>query len=146
MQFTDDPLVKDTLNFLMTREVAHFQQFSAALDTIEPNFPPGVLQGDPRFSNVYFNMSSGESSRGPWNEGQIPLSPNEQWVYVEDPITQVSQTRGQSEIGVSNSPRTIEDTQRANELLSSQWSSEIEKAMPKGEQTWSTYAAPVSRA
>src|SRR5574338_644118 len=34
MQFTDDPLVKETLGFLMTREIAHFQQFAAALETI----------------------------------------------------------------------------------------------------------------
>ena len=46
MQFTDDKDVLATLNFLMTREVAHFQQFEAALDTIQPNFPPGVLQSE----------------------------------------------------------------------------------------------------
>ena len=67
MQFTDDPYVKDTLRFLMTREVAHFQMFSAALETIESNFPPGVLQGDPRYTHTYFNMSNGTSARGPWN-------------------------------------------------------------------------------
>ena len=39
---TDDPLVKETLTFLMTREVTHFQQFEAALETIQPNFPPGI--------------------------------------------------------------------------------------------------------
>lgn len=39
MQFTDDKDVLATLNFLMAREVAHFQQFEAALDTIQPNFP-----------------------------------------------------------------------------------------------------------
>lgn len=36
MQFTDDKDVLATLNFLMTREVAHFQQFEAALGTIQP--------------------------------------------------------------------------------------------------------------
>src|SRR5215204_1938316 len=34
LQFTDDPYVKDTLRFLMTREVAHFQMFEAALESI----------------------------------------------------------------------------------------------------------------
>src|SRR5690606_15237057 len=29
MQFTDDPYVKETLAFLMTREISHFQMFSA---------------------------------------------------------------------------------------------------------------------
>ncbi len=31
LQFTEDPYVKETLRFLMTREVAHFQMFEAAL-------------------------------------------------------------------------------------------------------------------
>src|SRR3954469_8487962 len=65
LKFTDDPLVKESLRFLMTREVAHFQMFEAALDSLQPNFPPGVLQGDPRYSNLYFNMSDGVDIRGP---------------------------------------------------------------------------------
>ena len=40
--FTDDPLVRESLGFLMTREIAHFQMFTAALNDIQPNFPPGV--------------------------------------------------------------------------------------------------------
>ncbi len=40
LQFTDDPFVKETLRFLMTREVAHFQMFEAALETIKPIFLP----------------------------------------------------------------------------------------------------------
>src|SRR5690606_21423568 len=72
LQFTDDPDVKETLRFLMTREVAHCQMFEAALQSIQPNFPPGVLQSDPRYSNTYFNMSNGTEVRGPWNEGISP--------------------------------------------------------------------------
>ncbi len=41
MQFTDDKDVLATLNFLMTREVSHFQQFEAALGTIRPELPAG---------------------------------------------------------------------------------------------------------
>jgi Mn-containing catalase len=71
---TDDPGVKDALGFLMTREVAHQQQFEKALYSISPNFPPGKLPGDPRFTNVYFNMSQGgvdgEDTRGPWNNDE----------------------------------------------------------------------------
>src|SRR5436309_2561909 len=65
LQFTDDPNVQESLRFLMTREIAHFQMFSAALETIRPNFPPGVLQGDPRFTHAYYNMSSAAGARGP---------------------------------------------------------------------------------
>lgn len=88
LQFTDDPGVKDTLNFLMTREIAHFNQFTAALDTIQNNFPPGVLQGDERFVHKAFNMSEGSvdgSVRGPWNEGQGPWPAGEEWEYIEEP-------------------------------------------------------------
>jgi Mn-containing catalase len=85
-QFTDDPGVQDTLSFLMTREVAHFQQFTAALNAIPQNFPPAALPGDPRFQNLAFNMSNGsESVRGPWNEGQGPWPEGMEWEYIEDP-------------------------------------------------------------
>lgn len=66
MQFTDDPLVKESLSFLMTREITHMQVFTAALETVQPNFPPGILQGDSRYLHVYTNMSNGASARGPW--------------------------------------------------------------------------------
>ncbi|MEC4718914.1 manganese catalase family protein [Noviherbaspirillum sp. CPCC 100848] len=75
---TDDPGVKEALTFLMTREVAHQKSFEKALYSIEPNFPPGKLPGDPRFASVYFNMSQGEGDmRGSWNQG-------EQWMFVSD--------------------------------------------------------------
>ena len=66
---TDDPGVKDALTFLMTREIAHQKSFEKALYSIEGNFPPGKLQGDPRFTSVYFNLSQGEPvpAPGPWN-------------------------------------------------------------------------------
>jgi Mn-containing catalase len=65
---TDDPGVKEALGFLMTREMSHQQSFEKALYSMSPNFPPGKLPGDPRFTNVYFNMSQGNGdSRGPWN-------------------------------------------------------------------------------
>ncbi|MEZ0382476.1 manganese catalase family protein [Mycobacterium sp. pW045] len=84
-QFTDDPGVQDTLTFLMTREVAHFQMFTAALNELPVNFPPGQLPGDDRFQNVAFNMSEGETSRGPWNQGQGPWPNGMEWEYVKNP-------------------------------------------------------------
>src|SRR4051812_6222462 len=66
---TDDPGVREALGFLMTREIAHQQQFEKALYSMQPNFPPGKLGGMPEFTNVYFNMSVGEGdTRGPWNK------------------------------------------------------------------------------
>jgi Mn-containing catalase len=68
INLTDDPGVKEALGFLMTREIAHQLSFEKALYSITPNFPPGKLPGDPRFTNVYFNMSQGEGDMtGPWN-------------------------------------------------------------------------------
>lgn len=88
MKFTDDEYVKDTLRFLMTREITHFQQFEAALDIIQPNFPPGILQGDPRYSKLFFNMSQGEDSYGPWNDG-LSSRLGEKWQDIKDPVEAV---------------------------------------------------------
>ena len=68
---TEDPGVRDALGFLMTREISHQRSFEKALYSMEPNFPPGKLPGDPRFTDVYFNMSQGEGdTRGPWNSDE----------------------------------------------------------------------------
>lgn len=78
MQVTPDPGVREALGFLMTREIAHQKSFEKALYSIEPNFPPGILPGDPRFTDTYFNMSQGEGDeRGPWNSG-------DGWKYVSE--------------------------------------------------------------
>lgn len=77
INITGDPGVRDALGFLMTREIAHQKSFEKALYSIESNFPPGKLPGDPAFADTYFNSSQGEGdSRGPWNEG-------DQWEYVD---------------------------------------------------------------
>jgi Mn-containing catalase len=136
LQFTDDPYVKDTLRFLMTREVAHFQMFEAALDTIKPDFPPGILQGDPRYSSLYFNMSSGNDYRGPWNEGQSTRL-NETMQFVDDPIAYVMQTNGlvnQKILGTNLTPSEIKEM---DESLSKLRSEEINSSTPSGVQQWS---------
>lgn len=105
-QFTDDPSVQDTLTFLMTREIAHYQQFTAALNELPVNFPPGTLAGDDRFQNVAFNMSSGggASVRGPWNKGQGPWPEGMQWKYVQKPEEQWLGTKLRENKGVKNNP------------------------------------------
>ena len=136
LQFTDDPDVKETLRFLMTREIAHFQMFEAALATIQPNFPPGVLQGDSRYSNLYFNMSNGNSFRGPWNEGQSPEF-GETWQYIEDPITHVLQTNGLTTLEPTGTQRTPEVINELNKQLSEERSTEVNSATGSGE--WHPY-------
>lgn len=138
MKFTDDPYVKETLKFLMTREIAHFQMFDAALQTITPNFPPGVLQGDPRHSNTYFNMSSGQDVRGPWNDG-ISSELNEVWQYIDDPIAHVQSTNGLVDQKIEGTERTESFVREMNENLSKERSEEVTRATPLGEKQWSTY-------
>lgn len=92
---TDDPGVKDALNFLMTREVAHQKSFEKALYAMEPNFPAGKLVGLPAFADKYYDMSQGEGDvRGPWNEG-------EQWEFINDREQQGAVDGGDGSASVS---------------------------------------------
>ena len=135
LQFTDDPYVKETLRFLMTREVAHYQMFEAALQTITPNFPPGVLQSDPKFSNVYFNFSSGNDFTGPWNEGKTTQL-GETLQFVEDPIAYVMKTNGLLEHEAEGTDRTEEAVAEIDRQMSQIKSMEVISATPEGVQQW----------
>ena len=136
MQFTEDQHVKETLGFLMTREIAHFQMFNAALASIEPNFPPGILQGDPRFTHAYYNMSNGQEARGPWNEGQGPWQPGEQWDYINDPVGYVRQTDGQTKREPQGTKRTASDAKKLEKQLSKQRGGEIKAAVAANPREW----------
>lgn len=137
LQFTNDPYVKETLHFLMAREVAHYQMFEAALSTIQPNFPPGVLQSDPRFSNVYFNMSMGNDFTGPWNEGKTTQL-GETLQYVEDPIDYVLQTNGLLSHEPKGTDRTREGVAKTDRQTSKLKSAEINGAVPEGVMQWNS--------
>jgi Mn-containing catalase len=95
---TDDPGIKDALLFLMTREIAHQKSFEKALYSIEPNFPPGKLPGNPKFTDKYYDLSKGTpNATGPWNDG-------EQWERISDPNAQVAVDGGDgnASVGLSN--------------------------------------------
>lgn len=138
MRFTDDPCVKETLNFLMTREIAHAQMFEAALATIQPNFPPGALQGDPRHSNTYYNMSNTQEVRGPWNMGESTQL-KEEWQYIENPKAHVVATNGLTEQEIKGTNRTIEEVEKTNKVISEQKRKEVTSKTPSGETQWSIY-------
>jgi len=97
----------------MTREIAHQKSFEKALHSIQPNFPQGKLPGVPEFTNVYYNMSSGEGdARGPWNEGP-------EWEFVEAPqpavdggdgLPSVNVTQADVEVLGALASRTASDT------------------------------------
>ena len=135
LQFTEDPYVKETLRFLMTREVAHYQMFEAALASIQPNFPPGTLQADPRYSNLYFNMSSGNDFRGPWNQGSSSQL-NEPFQFIEDPIRHVMESNGLLTQQPQGADRTEDEVQNVNEKLGAKRSEEVTSACPVVDMQW----------
>ena len=143
MQFTDDKDVLATLNFLMTREVSHFQQFEAALGTIRPNFPPGVLQSDPRYSNLYYDFSKGGEVRGPWNDG--PCSQlDEDWQYIAEPGEHVRATCGLTENEPVGSSRTTASVRSADKKLGKKRSAEVREASDVRNIRWCDYDDPAA--
>lgn len=138
LKYTDDADVKATLQFLMAREVTHFQQFEAALNTIEPNFPPGILQSDPRYSNLYFNMSKGKDYRGPWNEGKSTQL-NETWQYIDNAQEKVMSTDGLTDLEPEGSDRSDEYIRETEKRLAKERSKEIKSANPEKDQQWCEY-------
>lgn len=135
LPFTDDADVRKTLDFLMTREVAHFQQFQAALETIKPNFPPGIFQTNPKYSNLYYNMSKGQDARGPWNEGKS-TELQEEWQFIDDPFQDVKETNGLLDKEPQGTKRTEEMVMKTDEKLAKTRSKEILSATPKENLQW----------
>jgi Mn-containing catalase len=133
---TDDPGIKEALGFLMTREIAHQKSFEKALYSIEPNFPPGKMPGDPRFADTYFNMSQGPGEmRGSWNQG-------EKWNFVTDREQQMAVDGGTGEAEVKLPPRTS--------ISSSRWPrapcpirASIRRPAPNS--GWATRLSPMAR-
>lgn len=138
MKFTDDPYIHETLSFLMTREVAHYKMFEAALLSIPNNFPPGVLAADPRFTQQAFNMSNGQTVRGPWNEGEMP-DMGKEFEYVADPVAYVKETEGLTALS-GDYNKDLKATEKLDKEMSAEKSAEVKDAEPKGVAQWSMYA------
>src|SRR6201996_2142168 len=136
MKFTDDPYIHETLSFLMTREVTHYKMFEAALNSIQPNFPPGVLAADPRFLQNTYNLSEG-TVRGPWNQGEIQ-GMGKDFVYVENPIQQARETEGQTKLP-EDFKSELKDKEKLDQQMSKEKSAEVTNAEPKGVAQWSSY-------
>ena len=136
MKFTDDPYIHETLSFLMTREITHYKMFEAALASIQPNFPPGVLAADPRYLQQVYNLSDG-TIRGPWNQGEIK-GMGKDFEYVADPIAYVQETEGLTALP-DDKDRELKSTEKLNQDMSKVKSEEVTKAEPEGVAQWSTY-------
>lgn len=83
IKYTDDKGASDTLNFLMTREIAHQKMFEAALAAIADNFPPGKLPGDQKLAHLYFKDSEGGT--GGTENGFDFAQSNSSWGFELDP-------------------------------------------------------------
>ncbi len=138
MQLTDDPMVRETLMFLMTREVTHYQQFEAALETIQPNFPPGALQTSPKYSNLHFKLSKGDEAVGPWNEGKSTQF-GEEWLWIDDPIDEVRKTNGLVDRKPEGTSRTEKEMRKKDEQLSAEHRDEVLSATPDKDMQWCKY-------
>ncbi|MES2275203.1 MAG: manganese catalase family protein [Bacteroidota bacterium] len=136
MKFTDDPYIHETLSFLMTREVTHYKMFEAALDSIQPNFPPAVLAADPRYLQNVYNLSEG-TVRGPWNEGKIK-GMGKEYIYIEKPLQQAKETEGQTKLP-NDFSKELKDKEKLDKEMSKAKSAEVKDAEPKGVAQWSTY-------
>src|ERR1700748_173892 len=136
MKFTDDPYIHETLSFLMTREVTHYKMFEAALESIQPNFPPAVLAADPRYLQQVYNLSDG-TVRGPWNEGEIK-GMGKSYIYIENPIANVRETEGLT-AQAKGMDKALADKDKLDKEMSKVKSEEVKKADPKGVAQWSTY-------
>lgn len=65
INFTDDPGTKETLQFLMTREITHMRAFAAALETMgKPKFAIGTIAPTAVLVDQFFNDSTGEGDEG----------------------------------------------------------------------------------
>lgn len=109
---TDDPGIKDALRFLMTREIAHQKSFEKALYSIQPNFPPGKLPGDPAFTDLYMDMSQGDGDvEGSWNSGEL-------WERVTDRDAQAALDGGDGscEVGLTEKEQVAWETMAVRTL------------------------------
>lgn len=89
IRMTDDTGCKETLNYLMTRELAHQKMFMLALNSLDKKMEGEV---EPKSElDTYYDLSRdgggdrglGVDERGPWNQGNG-------WNYVQKPEEQLN--------------------------------------------------------
>lgn len=133
ISFCDDAGTKDSLQFLMTREITHMKAFAAALESLgKPPFTIGQIAPTPKLVNQYFNESTGEGdhgeidSRGPWNHGG-------EWEFVASPVVKNKDGPGAAIHAESSAPpdEAIEEllVDCLKDLLHAE--KQLTKALPK---------------
>ena len=92
IKLCDDSSCRDTLNFLMTREIAHQKMFEAALAAITPNFPPGNLPGSDKLAHVYVKDSSDGQAAADEGYRLATTASDFGFELEKDPVARASQT------------------------------------------------------
>jgi Mn-containing catalase len=85
IHLTDDAGCKETLTYLMTREISHQRMFMLALESLGKDAMEGTIPPKQDL-NTYYNLSRdgngdtgiGQDGRGPWNE-------QGRWNFVDRP-------------------------------------------------------------
>ena len=105
--------MRQTLGFLMTREAAHQLSFEKALYAIEPNFPPGKMPVEARYTKIYFDMSQGPgNAQGPWNSA-------DKWQVISEREEQCAVDGGDGSASVKLSADEAETLQEMAERTQS---------------------------
>lgn len=89
IHMTDDPGCKETLTYLMTREISHQRMFTSALQSLDQKME-GTLEPKTDL-HTYYNLSRdggngdgiGSDERGPWNA-------DGEWIFVDRPEDKLS--------------------------------------------------------
>ncbi len=91
IHLTDDPGCKETLTYLMTRELSHQRMFMLALESLDQKIE-GKL-GPGQDLNTYYDLShDGEGDKGIGTDARGPWNADKEWNYVERPEEKLSAT------------------------------------------------------
>lgn len=139
MQFTEDPYVLETLNFLMTREVAHFQQFEAALDTIRRIFLPACFRAIRVTATSITICPRARIAAGRGTRARASASMR----HGSMSMTRSGRSTGRTGCSIRSRPgtdRTLASVEKADKQLGKKRSAEIDSATPLEDIQWSRYA------
>jgi Mn-containing catalase len=92
IKLCDDASCRDTLNFLMTREIAHQKMFEAALAAIAGNFPPGNLPGSEKVAHTYVKDSGDGQGAADQGYQLVTTSGDFGFELEKDPVARAPKT------------------------------------------------------
>lgn len=99
IHLTDDHGCKETLTYLMTREISHQRMFMLALESLDHRMEGTLKPGQDL--NTYYNLSrDGEGEKGIGVDARGPWNADGEWNFVDRPEEKLSATvKGPSKLG-----------------------------------------------